>query len=105
QLPREHLLCYGGEQVVDENGNHVYSGSAPFQYVAGQPHISNRRQQAYGLVTNTATGVALDATNFTPPTANLSSITSATTLDVGVPTAGYPLTETDQVITTVSAPT
>src|SRR5207302_159107 len=94
----------GGEPVVDENGNPVYTGSQPFTYQPGQPKIDNRKQQVYGLVQDDGTVVAIDPTkspNFAPPTVVLSGITAATTIDVPALTGAlanrHALSATDEV--------
>ena len=43
----------GGEQVFDENGDPVYTGSQPFTYEAGTAEIVNRGQTVYELEQNT----------------------------------------------------
>ncbi len=54
----------GGEQVFDENGNPVYTGSQPFTYEAGTAEIVNRGQTVYELEQNDGSLVTIDATSF-----------------------------------------
>ena len=64
----------GGEQVFDENGNPVYTGSQPFTYSAGQAQIVDRGQTVYKLEQNDGSLVAISDTNFTAPSFTLTSL-------------------------------
>ena len=92
----------GGEQVVDENGNPVYTGNEPFTDLPGQAEIANRGQQVYELVQASGPEVAIGAANFTPPSESFTTLASGATLNIQTLThytlqAGSGLLPTDQV--------
>ena len=64
----------GGEQVFDENGNPVYTGSTPFTDSAGQAAISDRGQQIYDLEQANGSLVAISASTFTAPSFTLTTL-------------------------------
>ena len=87
----------GGEQVYDEQGNPVYTGSTPFTYGAGTPQISDRGQQVYDLVGSSGALAPIGAANFAPPATTFDSIAAGTVLDVAALAGGYVLHAGDQV--------
>ena len=76
----------GGEQVLDEAGNPVFTGTTPFLHIAGQAYIHNRTDRIF-------------TTLATRPTFQLASPTAGTQLNI--PTATHDLTSEDKVIVTV----
>ncbi|HKI91579.1 MAG TPA: hypothetical protein VJ986_04710, partial [Gaiellaceae bacterium] len=87
----------GGEQVYDEQGNPVYTGSAPFTYGPGTPAISDRGQQVYDLVQGDGTPAPIGAANFAPPATTFSALPAGTVVHVAALTNGYVLQAGDQV--------
>ncbi|HVP75745.1 MAG TPA: hypothetical protein VMS63_06970, partial [Gaiellaceae bacterium] len=67
----------GGEQVFDENGNPVYTGSQPFTYQPGTAEIVNRGQTVHELEQSDGSLVAIDATSFSAPSFTLTTLAGA----------------------------
>ena len=62
-----NVEAYGGEQVYDENGNPVYTGTTPFTDEPGQAEIYNRGQQVYDLEQGDGTLVPIERSDLQCP--------------------------------------
>ena len=67
----------GGEQVYDEQGNAVYTGSQPFTDQPGQAAISDRNQTVLDLEQQNGTLVAIGAGSFNAPSFTLATLAGA----------------------------
>ena len=83
----------GGEQVYDEQGNPVYTGSQPFTDQAGQAAISDRNQTVVDLEQQNGSLVAIGAGSFNAPSFTLATLAGAV-LTVG---GGATLLPTDKL--------
>ena len=86
QFAGDIVRYLGGEQVLDEAGQPVFTGTTPFLHLAGQAYIHNRTDRIF-------------TTLATRPTFQLAALTAGTQLDI--PVATHNLAAEDKVIVTV----
>src|SRR5581483_8820530 len=82
----------GGEQVVDANGNYVYTGSTPFTFQAGQGRIAQPGDPVYDLVGADGNLYAINDPAYTaqaPETVRLKSLASGTSFTLASYIANY----------------
>ena len=79
----DYQTYIGGEQVRDEDGNLVFTGSTPFLHAPDQVQIHDRLDRVYDLVDKLGAKVAEGTRTYDPAQFTVSALTAGTSFDLG----------------------